>query len=177
MYLLILGIPLAWTLVLTIHLLKNFRILLSLLRWTLWTYLFCFALLMSEVVREGLMTNGDAAFVQDMGFWWFMWTLLIIAGALVPWALAPATLLPVVLFSHPPFRMLINFGLARLGWTALVYSPVFWLATNLGPLLWELFKAGYGVLRGGSWVMEGLDRFHSPGKPVPFGDYEWTHSG
>lgn len=175
MYLLLLGIPVAWTLVLTVHLVTHYRILLSLLRWTLWTYLFVFALLMSEVVREGLATNGDRAFVQDMGFWWFMWALLIISGALLPWALVPATLLPVVLFSHPPFRMLINFGLARLGWTSMVYSPVFWVATNLGSWLWAVASAGLGVLRGGRWAMEGFERFNAPGRPMPFGEYEWNH--
>ncbi|KAK9777950.1 hypothetical protein AB5N19_02670 [Seiridium cardinale] len=176
MYLLILAIPLIWTVVLTIHLLKNVRTLLSLLRWTLWTYLFIFAILMSEVVREGLVTNGDRELVQDMGFWWFLWMLLVVSGALVPWALLPATCLPVVLLSHPPFRMLINFGLAQLGWTGVMYSPVLWAARHLGGMLWVGWRTGSGLLKVGAWVASPLEWLSAPGRLVPFGDYEWDHT-
>ncbi|KAH6644933.1 hypothetical protein BKA67DRAFT_125083 [Truncatella angustata] len=176
MYLLILAVPLAWTLVLTIHLLKNLRTLLGLLRWTLWTYLFVFAMLMSEVVREGLTTNGDHEIVQDMGFWWFLWTLLVVFGALVPWALLPATLLPLALFSHPPFRMLINFGLARLGWTGMMYSPVIWAASKLGSAVLGGWRSSLGVLKMGGWVVALLERLNSPGMPMPFGEYGWIHA-
>ncbi|ETS78300.1 hypothetical protein PFICI_10362 [Pestalotiopsis fici W106-1] len=202
MYLLILAIPVTWTLVLTIYLLKNPRTLAGLLRWTLWTYLFVFAMLISEVVREGLKvqaavdanTNssrgnghvfvvGDVGgsnsggslpdlynagmdhqeVVQDVGFWWFLWALLIVSGALTPWALVPATALPVVLLSHPPFRVLINYGLARLGWTAAVYNPVLWAAAHLGSLLWTSWRTVLSVVVKGDWAAWIIDKVVASG--------------
>ncbi|KAF3026441.1 hypothetical protein E8E14_011989 [Neopestalotiopsis sp. 37M] len=212
MYLLILAIPVIWTLVLTVYLLKNPRTLVRLLRWTLWTYLFVFSMLVSEVVREGLMVqqaadariyynksgysnahkaivngpgnNNDASshhhlgaasmytarddadmmgghhqeLVQDVGFWWFLWALLIVSGALTPWALAPAAALPAVLLGHPPFRALLNHGLARLGWTAAVYSPVLWAASHLVSLLWSSWRAVPGVVVTGHWASWIVDK-------------------
>lgn len=197
MYLLILAVPVIWTVVLTIFLLKNPRTLATLVRWTLWTYLFVLAMLLSEILREGLAepaaddilenaagVDDRDALVQEAGLWWFLWALTVASGALTPWALAPAAAMPAVLLRYPPFRVLVDVGLARLGWTAAVYSPFLWLAARLGHLLWHWHSwrsvLGFIAAADGrvSWIVDrvlaaSVATYASGGTP---GEHEWVRS-
>lgn len=178
MLIFILAIPLVWTLVLTVHLVQNYRLLLRLLRWTLWIYLFLLVIVMSEVLREGLRVNGDGDFVRDMGFWWFAWAVLVVCAIPAPALLAPAAALPLVLWQHPPFRMLVDFGLARMGWTHAVYSPVLWLLGRFAPWIYAAVSkvwVGASLLSSGSWALRNLDKLNQEGRPLPFGNYTWNH--
>ncbi|KAK8084306.1 hypothetical protein PG997_005577 [Apiospora hydei] len=167
MWLLLFTIPLVWTCVLTIHLARNYRVLLHLVRWTAWVYLLVLSVVAAEVLREGFIVlkpptatnhnncennnvNSGSGFLQgrggvvaDVGAWWFAWFVVVALSAAFPLLLVPAVGLPVLLLRHPAFRLVIDFGLARLGWTGAVYNPaVFWYGSVLRPL------AAAAVLRG-----------------------------
>ncbi|KAK7942613.1 uncharacterized protein PG986_011726 [Apiospora aurea] len=174
MWLLLFTIPLVWTLVLTVHLACNYRVLLHLVRWTAWVYLLVLSVVAAEVLREGFIVlkpptatdhnncennnnnnninrgsgflQGRGGVVADVGAWWFAWFVVVALSAAFPLLLVPAVGLPVLLLRHPAFRLVIDFGLARLGWTGAVYNPaVFWYGSVLRPL------AAAAVLRG-EWV-------------------------
>ncbi|KAK6846245.1 hypothetical protein PG987_001433 [Apiospora arundinis] len=149
MWLLLCTIPLVWTFVLTIHLARNYRVLLRLVRWTAWVYLLVLSVVAAEVLREGFLGGGVVA---DVGAWWFAWFVVVALSAVFPLLLVPAVGLPVLLLRHPAFRLVVDFGLARLGWTAAVYNPVvFWYGDVLKPF------ADFAVLKG-EWVAEVVQR-------------------
>ncbi|KAK8878914.1 hypothetical protein PGQ11_000208 [Apiospora arundinis] len=180
MWLLLCTIPLVWTFVLTIHLARNYRVLLRLVRWTAWVYLLVLSVVAAEVLREGFLVlkpthinhntpkinNADSekppqflqggsrggGVVADVGAWWFAWFVVVALSAVFPLLLVPAVGLPVLLLRHPAFRLVVDFGLARLGWTAAVYNPVvFWYGDVLKPF------ADFAVLKG-EWVAEVVQR-------------------
>lgn len=193
MWLLLSTIPLVWTLVLTVHLARNYRVLLRLVRCTAWVYLLVLSVVAAEVLREGFIvlkppstttpnTNanninnintenynggnngngndfawGRGGVVADVGAWWFAWFVVVALSAMFPLLLVPAVGLPVLLLRHPAFRLVIDVGLARLGWTAAVYNPaVFWYGNVLRPLL----AAAVGR---GEWVAGVVQRAFSDG--------------
>ncbi|KAK7991588.1 hypothetical protein PG988_000382 [Apiospora saccharicola] len=171
MWLLLSTIPLVWTLVLTVHLARNYRVLLRLVRWTAWVYLLVLSVVAAEVLREGFIvlkppattnTNnndinnnnnsgsefvgGRGGVVADVGAWWFAWFVVVALSAVFPLLLVPAVGLPVLLLRHPAFRLVVDFGLARLGWTAAVYNPaVFWYGNVLRPLVAAATGRGSGL--------------------------------
>ncbi|KAK5633307.1 hypothetical protein RRF57_009021 [Xylaria bambusicola] len=125
---------LVWTLVLTFFILSNFRLLLQTFRWTLTIYLLCSAILAAEVLREGLVVNGEPTFHWDVRLAWTAWILLIV-GSVIDWHfLLPAAALPLWFLSHPEARTLLNHGLVRLGWLDIFHSPLMW-AVGRGSLL------------------------------------------
>ncbi|KAK8097833.1 uncharacterized protein PG998_013319 [Apiospora kogelbergensis] len=162
MWLLLFTIPLVWTFVLTIHLARHYRVLVRLVRWTAWVYLLILSVVAAEVLREGFIVlkpthtnhhhhhhsdngNTEGGFLQrggggggvvaDVGAWWFAWFVVVALSAVFPLLLVPAVGLPVLLLRHPAFRLVVDFGLARLGWTAAVYNPVgFWYGGVIKPL-------------------------------------------
>lgn len=194
MWLLLSTIPLVWTLVLTVHLARNYRVLVRLVRWTAWVYLLVLSVVAAEVLREGFIvlkppsctttanshaphTNhnnihnenyyhgnchdfiqgGRGGVVADIGAWWFAWFVVVALSAVFPLLLVPAVGLPVLLLRHPAFRLVVDFGLARLGWTAAVYNPaVFWYGGVLRPL-------GAAAAAGGEWVAGVVQRALSEG--------------
>ncbi|KAK8115858.1 hypothetical protein PG984_012360 [Apiospora sp. TS-2023a] len=181
MWLLLSTIPLVWTLVLTVHLARNYRVLLRLVRWTAWVYLLVLSVVAAEVLREGFIvlkppattnTNnndinnhnsggefvgGRGGVVADVGAWWFAWFVVVALSAVFPLLLVPAVGLPVLLLRHPAFRLVVDFGLARLGWTAAVYNPaVFWYGNVLRPL------AGAAAVKG-EWVARVMQQAFSDG--------------
>ncbi|KAK8044518.1 hypothetical protein PG993_004542 [Apiospora rasikravindrae] len=171
MWLLLFTIPLVWTVVLTIHLARNYRVLLHLVRWTAWVYLLVLSVVAAEVLREGFIVlkpptdtddnnnirgsgflQGRGGVVADVGAWWFAWFVVVALSAAFPLLLVPAVGLPVLLLRHPAFRLVIDFGLARLGWTAAAYNPaVFWYGSVLRPF------AAAALLRG-EWVAGAVQR-------------------
>ncbi|KAK8022928.1 hypothetical protein PG991_006809 [Apiospora marii] len=190
MWLLLSTVPLVWSLVLTVHLARNYRVLVRLVRWTAWVYLLVLSVVAAEVLREGFIvlkppstsptpntntntnTNNDNYYnsggygngndflqgarggvVADVGAWWFAWFVVVALSAVFPMLLVPAVGLPVLLLRHPAFRLVVDFGLARLGWTAAVYNPAgFWYGGVLRPLVgWGEWVAGVvqGAFSGG----------------------------
>ncbi|KAK8068956.1 hypothetical protein PG994_005572 [Apiospora phragmitis] len=125
---------------------------------TAWVYLLVLSVVAAEVFREGFLvlkppsssnnndSNDTDSFVRgagglrggvvaDFGTWWFAWFAVVALSAAFPLLLVPAAGLPVLLLRHPAFRLVVDFGLVRLGWTAAVYNPaVFWYGCVLRPL-------------------------------------------
>ena len=114
------------TAVLTFHLLRDYRTLLRLVRWTVWIYLLLLALTSSEVLREGVVVygRGDAKLVLDSSFWWLAWFATINLAALFPVLLVPAAAVPALLLRYTPLAVVADYGLARLGWLDAVHSPL-----------------------------------------------------
>lgn len=96
------------------------------MRWTVWIYLLLLALTSSEVLREGVVVYscGNVKLVLDSSFWWLAWFATINLAALFPVLLVPAAVVPALLLRYTPLDVVVNYGLARLGWLDAVHSPV-----------------------------------------------------
>lgn len=96
------------------------------MRWTVWIYLLLLALTGSEVLREGVVVYscGDVKLVLDSSFWWLAWFATINLAARFPWLLVPAAAAPALLLRYTPLDVVVDYGLARLGWLDAVHSPV-----------------------------------------------------
>ncbi|KAI1175247.1 hypothetical protein F4777DRAFT_342052 [Nemania sp. FL0916] len=126
MLIFILSAAAVWNAVLAFFILRDWRLLLRVLRWTASIWLVVFGILVSEVLREGLVVNGELALHWDVRLAWTTWFVLV-ALSVVDWRfLVPAALLPLWFLSYPEVRTLLNYGLVRLKWLGLVHNPVAW---------------------------------------------------
>jgi hypothetical protein len=127
---------LVWNTVLTIFILRDWRLLLKVLRWSTSIWLVVFGILVSEVLREGLVVNGELSLHWDVRLAWTSWFVLV-ACSVIDWRfLIPAAVLPLWFLSYPEVRTLLNYGLVRLKWLGFVHSPITWVATRPQTLAW-----------------------------------------
>ncbi|KAI0145450.1 hypothetical protein GGR57DRAFT_298628 [Xylariaceae sp. FL1272] len=119
-----------WTLVLSFFILQDWRLLLKVLRWSTCIWLLIFGILITEVLREGLIVNGEDSLHWATRIIWVLWFISVAASFLDSRNLIPAVVLPVWLFSHPEVHTLLNYGLVRLKWHGIVYSPMSWVASR-----------------------------------------------
>ncbi|KAI8628495.1 hypothetical protein F5Y19DRAFT_476478 [Xylariaceae sp. FL1651] len=134
---------LVWNLVLTFFVLRDWRLLLKILRWSISIWLICFGILVSEVLREGLIVNGEISLHWDVRLAWTSWFVLV-ACSVIDWRfLIPAAALPLWFLSYPEVQTLLNYGLVRLKWLCIVHSPLTWAASR--PKTLELGIRGYMV--------------------------------
>ncbi|KAI0467564.1 hypothetical protein F4859DRAFT_493777 [Xylaria cf. heliscus] len=127
---------LVWTVVLSVNILHNWRLLLRALRWSTTLYLAIFGLLAGEVLREGLVVNGSEVLHWDVRLAWTAWYALVVGSALDWRFLVPAAILPAWVLGYPEARALLDYGLVRLGWVDVVHSPLAWTTSppeTLGP--------------------------------------------
>ncbi|KAI1637731.1 hypothetical protein F4809DRAFT_302844 [Biscogniauxia mediterranea] len=194
MLLFLITASLAWNLVLSFFVLRDPQLLLRVLRWSASLWLVAFGVLAAEVLREGLVVNGHAPLHWDVRVAWTAWFLLV-AASVVDWRLlVPAALLPLWFLSFPEVRLLLDYGLVRLGWVGLVHSPLQWVAGRPGALqlgvrahalaagvwgrvlmpLWRPVKVlmdGVASVLGVSWAEDGLTKLRPPTRSMwlPFG--------
>ncbi|KAI0007550.1 hypothetical protein F4779DRAFT_619441 [Xylariaceae sp. FL0662B] len=115
-----------WNVVLAFYVLRDYRLLLRVLRWSTSIYLIGFGIFIAEVLREGLLVNGHDTLHWDVRVGWAFWFLLV-ALSFADWrALVPAAAVPVWFLSYPEVRTLLNYGLVRLNWLQMVHSPLAW---------------------------------------------------
>lgn len=134
MLIFILSSLLIWNLVLTLHLLRDWRLLLRVLRWSTLLWLVLFGIFASEVLREGLIVHGDAALHWDVRLAWTAWFALVACSAFDWRLLVPAVALAFWFLGSREMRMLLNYGLVRLEWLGVVYNPLTWAAGKPGAL-------------------------------------------
>ncbi len=128
-----------WISVLTFFVVKDYRLLLNVIRWSTTIYLIGFGLVIPEILRVGLIVNGQEGLHWDAILAWAAWFSLTIL-AVVDWRfLVPAGGVPIWLLSSTETRVLLNYGLVRLGWLDAFYSPIWWMMmTRRGvPDLWS----------------------------------------
>ncbi|KAI1074754.1 hypothetical protein F5B20DRAFT_425538 [Whalleya microplaca] len=115
-----------WNIVLAFYVIRDYRLLLRVLRWSTSIYLIGFGIFIAEVLREGLLVNGRDTLHWDVRLGWTAWFLLV-AVSFADWrVLIPATLIPIWFLSYPEVRTLLNYGLVRLRWMQMVHSPIAW---------------------------------------------------
>ncbi|RYP93328.1 hypothetical protein DL770_000517 [Monosporascus sp. CRB-9-2] len=126
-----------WIVVLTFFVIKEYRLLLKVLRWSMTIYLITLGLVAPEILRAGLIVNGQEDLHWDAILAWVAWFGLTVLS-IVDWRfLLPAGSVPAWLFSRPETRVLLNYGLVKLGWLDAFYSPMWWMMTrNNVPDLW-----------------------------------------
>ncbi|KAI1499216.1 hypothetical protein F5X99DRAFT_411235 [Biscogniauxia marginata] len=185
MILFIISASLVWNVVLSFFVLRDYRLLLKVLRWSASIWLIAFGVLAAEVLREGLVVNGHESLHWDVRVAWTSWFLLV-ACSVVDWRfLVPAALLPLWFLSFPEVRVLLNYGLVRLKWVGVVHSPLEWAAArpevltlgirghvllgrawdNVALPLWRPLKALLDMLAsrvGLSWTEDGLEKLRPP---------------
>jgi hypothetical protein len=123
-----------WNAVLTFFVLRDWRLLLRVLRWSTSIWLVIFGILASEVLREGLVVHGELSLHWDVRVAWTTWYVLV-ACSVIDWRfLIPAVALPLWFLSYTEVRTLLNYGLVRLKWLDVVHSPVTWAASRPGTL-------------------------------------------
>jgi len=123
-----------WNAVLTFFILRDWRLLLRVLRWSTSIWLVIFGILASEVLREGLVVHGELLLHWDVRIAWTFWYILV-ACSIIDWRfLAPAVALPLWFLSYTEVRTLLNYGLVRLKWLDIVHSPVTWAVSRPGTL-------------------------------------------
>ncbi|KAI3330141.1 hypothetical protein F4824DRAFT_479589 [Ustulina deusta] len=136
-----LSAALVWTAVLTFFVVRDWRLLLRVLRWSTSIWLVGFGILVAEVLREGLLVNGETGLHSDVRLAWTAWFVLV-AFSVVDWRfLVPAAGLPLWFLSYPEVRTLLNYGLVRLGWFGIVHSPLAWAVGQ--PTILELGIRGH----------------------------------
>ncbi|TGJ86568.1 hypothetical protein E0Z10_g2161 [Xylaria hypoxylon] len=124
MFIIFISAVLVWTAVLAFFMLRDWRLLLKILRWSISIWLVIFGIVVSEVLREGLIVNGSAPLHWDVRLAWTVW-FIIVACSFVDWRfLVPAVALPLWFVSHPEVQTLLNYGLVRLKWIGIVHSPL-----------------------------------------------------
>ncbi|RYP03628.1 hypothetical protein DL764_005007 [Monosporascus ibericus] len=137
MLILLLGALLAWIVVLTFFVIKEYRLLLKVFRWSTTIYLITLGLVAPEIPKAGLTVNGREDLHWDAILAWVAWFGLTVLS-IVDWRfLLPAGGVPAWLFSRQETRVLLNYGLVKLGWLDAFYSPMWWMMTrNNAPDLW-----------------------------------------
>ncbi|KAI1809397.1 hypothetical protein GGS20DRAFT_572139 [Poronia punctata] len=120
------------TYILTTHLtlitilLLNPPLLLRILRISTTIYLILLGLILSEILREGLLINGSNTLHYDVRLAWTAWYVLV-ACSIFDWRLlVPAVVILAWFMSFDEVRRLLDYGLVRLGWMDLAYSPLSW---------------------------------------------------
>ncbi|KAI2617872.1 hypothetical protein GGR54DRAFT_201485 [Hypoxylon sp. NC1633] len=136
MLLFIITATLVWHAVLAFFMARDLRLLLRVTRWATCIWLVIFGLFVAEVLREGLVVNGAGTLHWDARLAWALWFLLVAAGVADWRFLLPAVLLPLYVCSFPETRMLLNYGLVRLGWLELVHSPLSFALRRGGGVVW-----------------------------------------
>ncbi|CAJ2504760.1 Uu.00g121540.m01.CDS01 [Anthostomella pinea] len=92
---------LVWTTVLTFFIVRDYRLLLHVARWSTSIYLIVFGIFAAEVLREGLVVNGHAPLHWDVRIAWTSWFVLV-ACSVFDWRfLVPAVVCPVWFLSFP----------------------------------------------------------------------------
>lgn len=134
------SVLLVWNGVLTFFLIRDWRLLMRVLRWTATIWLVAFGLLASGVLREGLVVNGDTALHWDVRLAWTAWFVLVGCSVLDWRFLPPAVVLPIWLFSHPEVCLLLDYGLVRLRWLRPVHGSVAWVTSDLTTLFAWAFR-------------------------------------
>ncbi|RYP78692.1 hypothetical protein DL771_000359 [Monosporascus sp. 5C6A] len=137
MLILLLGGLFVWVVVLTFFAIKEYRLLLKVFRWSMTIYLITLGLVVPEILRAGLTVNGQEDLHWDVILAWIAW-FGITAFSIVDWRfLLPAGGVPLWIFSRPETRVLLNYGLVKLGWLDAFYSPMWWMMTrNNVPDIW-----------------------------------------
>ncbi|KAI2633286.1 hypothetical protein GGS21DRAFT_519893 [Xylaria nigripes] len=121
---------LVWNIVLVFFIIRDRQLLLKVLRWSTTIWLFFFGILVSEVLREGLIVNGDTALHWDIQIAWTLWFILV-ASSIIDWRfLVPAVALVLWFLSYPEVRTLLDYGLVRLKWVGIVHNPLTWAASR-----------------------------------------------
>ncbi|KAH9886594.1 hypothetical protein F4778DRAFT_786694 [Xylariomycetidae sp. FL2044] len=123
---------------------------------------------------------------------WSAWFLCVTLSIVDRRFLAVGVVLPLWAFAYPEVRMLINYGIVRLQWVELVYSPftfflfrpaglerivrgMWWYEGLMGRLVLPVIRLVRGVLgfvfgwAGSGWSGEGMEILRPPKVPV-FGD-------
>ncbi|RWA04011.1 hypothetical protein EKO27_g11098 [Xylaria grammica] len=119
-----------WGLVLTFFMLRDIRLLFRVLRWSASIWLLLLGVVVSEVLREGLVVNGDAPLYWNVQAAWTFWFVLV-GLSFFDWRfLLPAVALPIWFLAQPEIQILLNFGLVRLGWMGIVHNPFVWVTTQ-----------------------------------------------
>lgn len=127
MLILLLSASLVWVAVLTFFVVKDYRLLLRVVRWSATIYLIGLGLVIPEILRVGLLVSGQEALHGSAVLAWAAWFGLAVLPAILDWRfLAPAALVPLWFLSDPEARVLLNYGLVRLGWLDAFYSPIWW---------------------------------------------------
>ncbi|KAI0105281.1 hypothetical protein GGR51DRAFT_520220 [Nemania sp. FL0031] len=130
MHIFLISAVLVWNVVLTFFILRDWRLLLRVARWSASIWLILFGILASEVLREGLIVHGEDSLHWNVRLIWTAWFLLV-ACSVLDWRFAvPAAALLFWFLSYPEVHTLLNFGLVRLGWLNIVHSPLAWAASR-----------------------------------------------
>ncbi|KAK7755459.1 hypothetical protein SLS62_002388 [Diatrype stigma] len=139
MLILLLSASLVWVAVLTFFVVTDYRLLLKVIRWSATIYLIGLGLIIPEILRVGLIVNGQEGLHGNAVLAWAAWFSLTVL-AIVDWRfLVPASAVPMWFLSSAEARVLLNYGLVRLGWLDAFYSPIWWwMMTRQGvPDLWS----------------------------------------
>ena len=147
MLIVLLSASLVWSSVLTFFVIKDYRLLAKVVRWSTTLYLIGFSLVIPEILRVGLVVNGQDRLQWNTLVAWAIWYSLTVL-ALIDWRfLVPAAVIPMWLLSRTETRILLNYGLARLGWLDAFYNPVWWVMTTRRGVLDSWLKIGYPATR------------------------------
>lgn len=138
---------LIWTAVLTFFVIKDYRLLAKVVRWSTTIYLIGLGLIIPEILRVGLVVNGQDGLHWNSVLAWAVWFSLTVL-TLLDWRfLVPAASVAIWFLGRAETRVLLNYGLVRLGWLDAFYSPLWWMMTARQgvPYPWS----AVGHLRGG----------------------------
>ena len=84
------------------------------------------------VISAGLDVIGAKDLGSDVYFAGFIWYSLACLAILDPRYLIPTIIIPLYLYiAFPDLRILMNYGLVKLGWLDYVYNPGFKLMTEI----------------------------------------------
>lgn len=129
MFIVVASASLIWTAVLTFFVIKDYRLLARVIRWSTTIYLIALGLVIPEILRVGLVVNGQDGLHWNSVLAWAVWYTLTVL-ALLDWRfLIPAAGVAVLFLSRAETRVLLNYGLVRLGWIDAFYSPLWWIMT------------------------------------------------
>lgn len=147
MLIVLLSAFLVWSSVLTFFVIKDYRLLAKVIRWSTTLYLIGFGLVIPEILRVGLVVSGQDRLQWNTLVAWAIWYSLTIL-TLIDWRfLVPAVVIPIWLLSLTETRILLNYGLVRLGWLDAFYNPVWWMMTARRGVLDPWLKTGYSGTR------------------------------
>ncbi|KAI1099783.1 hypothetical protein F4804DRAFT_68279 [Jackrogersella minutella] len=132
MFIFYVAAPLVWLFVLFLFVATDVRLILRTTRWAATIYLLVFGLSIIEVLQQGLASLGaDSDRLLYVRWGWFGWYIFVILGALRWEYLVIPAVMSFYLLNNPDIRMILNYGLIRMGMLDLVYSPVWYVVKRL----------------------------------------------